>query len=243
MRALIIFSLLLLSHATWAQTTPPATKATPKPSTAPTSPKAPPGASATSPAEPTPIDIPPPPPQPNAEIIPAVNTEPPPAVDLNPPLEKGFVVSPSFTYFSRKLQEDAGLVGEISSFIFDAKGGYLFDFGLFVGAQAIYDMGKSNNNDVNSFYFGPTLGYNWDYTGLVFSATYHLLGEADFGNPGKYDKVTGVQVDVGYPLTLTKTIKFGPQLSWKNLELKDSNTLADDKLKGVSPYATFWFNF
>lgn len=157
------------------------------------------------------------------------------------------VINPNLTYFSRNLEQTTGsnLVNDkVNVLTIDTKAGYLFNYGLFVGGQVAFETGKSGGTDLTNYFFGPTVGYSCDVTGLFLTATYHLLGKSDLDAAGEYSKVTGLQIDVGYPLVLTETMKFGPQLSWKNLDLKDgSNGLADNKLKQLTPYFGLWLYF
>ena len=51
-------------------------------------------------------------------------------------------------------------------------------------------------------------------------------------------------IDLAYPMTLSDSLKIGPQLSLKRLNLEDDTTgRPDDKLKELTPYFGLWLYF
>ncbi len=157
------------------------------------------------------------------------------------------LINPNLTYFSRKLEQTAGnnqTAGKIDMLTIDAKAGYIFDFGLFVGGQVAYEMGKSGGNDVTNYNVGPSVGYLSDDTGFFVSATYHLLGMSDLDAGGKYDKGQGLQIDLAYPMPITDSLKFGPQISYKSIKYTDNDAgAADVTTKQLTPYFGLWYFF
>jgi hypothetical protein len=253
MRAWIIFSLMFMSQALWAQqsskkpTPPPQPPITPDRvyEVAPPAPVAgaiPPAASPVAPQNPADVTAP---------AVQAENSPVPPPVDV--PVNsfkaapiRGTMISPGLTYYSRQISEASSQVGEVTTLVIDMKAGYVFKTGalegLFVGGQGLYETGKANNRDAKGYHVGPSVGYSDSYTGFFVSATYHLFGKMDLSG-GTYDKVRGLEIDLAYPLAITDTVRFGPQVSWKNLKYTDGGALSDTDMKGFSPFATLWINF
>ncbi len=165
------------------------------------------------------------------------------------PRNTGFVFNPTVTLTSRKLEFNDQQVGKMRVVQFDSKVGYVFNFGLFAGAQLNYTTGSMSSGgaadtDVSTHYAGPTVGYSSESTGFFVSATYHLLGSSTMAGLGKYEKIQGLQVDIAYPMTVNENLKFGPQVSIKHLDLKEGTSgLADDKFKEVTPYFGLWLYF
>jgi len=237
MRALIIFTALLLNSFAYAQTkADPKQKATqPAPVAAPaaTAEPAPPAEPA---AQPTPTDAPAEPPAEETGVTIASQFRP------------GAFVNPGLTYFKRDLENPTpapGAVGtaEVSTLQIDAKGGYIFDFGLIVGANLSYSTGKSGTDDINMFIGGPMVGYSDQYFGFFITATYHVFGTADWDTMGKYDKLSGLQVDLGYPMEISETIKLGPQISIRSIKHEDNTLAGDYKSKDIIPSLGLWFYF
>ncbi|MBY0314801.1 MAG: hypothetical protein K2Q26_04745 [Bdellovibrionales bacterium] len=158
-----------------------------------------------------------------------------------------WVVNPSLTYFSRKLEQTAGnnqIAGKLNVLTADVKGGYIFDYGLFVGVQAVYETGSGSGNDMTNYFVGPSVGYLSDDTGIFITATYHVVGTSDMDAAGKYGKAQGLQIDLGYPMMITEEIKFGPQLSYKAIKYTDGDAgLADNTTKQLTPYFGLWLFF
>jgi hypothetical protein len=166
------------------------------------------------------------------------------------PIKKGFLVNPNFTVASRKLDDDNGQPqGKVRTFQLDSKLGYVFDFGLYTGLQVNYGFGSSSigtasDNDISTYYAGPSIGYSCNYTGLFLTATYIATGSYDTAGVGKYEKTTGYQIDLGYPMKVSENVQLGPQLSLKRIDLKDgTNALADTKIKELTPYFGLWLYF
>ncbi len=179
--------------------------------------------------------------------LPTADEEP---VARREPIKKGFVVNPNFTVASRKLEDGQGQPqGKVRTFQLDSKLGYVFDFGLFTGVQLNYGFGSGStgtapDNDLTTYYAGPSIGYSWEYTGLFLSATYIATGSYDTTGVGKYEKATGYQIDIGYPVKVTENVQVGPQLSLKRIDLKDGkNALADTEIKELTPYFGLWLYF
>lgn len=162
---------------------------------------------------------------------------------------QGVILNPNVTYFSRDLVDpNAGSpTAELNALILDIKSGYVFDFGLFAGLQGSYNIGENAGTDLNSYQLGPSVGYyDVKHTGLFITATYHLLGmyEQETGaTKTEFDKITGLQIDLAYPMELTDSIKLGPQLSYKRLKHEDSDTRVDRSTKELTPYFGLWFFF
>ena len=184
-----------------------------------------------------------------ATELPTADDEP---VAVREPIKKGFLINPNFTVASRKLDDNNGQPnGKVRTVQLDTKLGYVFDFGLFAGAQFNYGFGSMRDSvnlptetDITSYYAGPTIGYSCNYTGLFLSATYHALGTYDMTGIGKYEKATGYQIDLGYPVKVSENVQLGPQLSLKRIDLKDgTNALADTKVKELTPYFGLWLYF
>lgn len=163
---------------------------------------------------------------------------PAPALGLKP----GPMINLGITTMSRKLEE-TGVSNDFNTIVGELRGGFNFDYGLFVGATAHYDSGKLSGNSIQTYYAGPTVGYNCKWSGFFVAATYHLIGKSDLDTLGEYDKTTGLQVDIAYPMTLSERFKFGPQLSYRSMEASDSDTLADNKTKELVPFMGLWFIF
>lgn len=224
MRALIIFTLLMLNQMSMAQdqkttTTPTPTAATPA-APATTEPAAAPQASVEAEEE-----------EPKAE-----------------PLKTGVLLNTNFTMTSRKLDMNDAPIGEYRATQLDTKVGYVFNFGLFAGAQLNYAIGSSAttgaDTDSTAYSVGPTIGYSCSMTGLFVSATYHLLGVTDFSGLGKYEKANGYQIDLGYPMKINESLKLGPLLTLKRIDLEDgTNGLADTEVKELTPYFGLWLYF
>lgn len=158
------------------------------------------------------------------------------------------VVNPNVTYFSRNLDQTTGanqVSNKLNVLTVDGKAGYIFDFGLFVGGQAVFEAGSiSGSSNIRNYFMGPSVGYSCDITGLFITATYHVLGASDLGSYGEYSKSSGLQIDLGYPMELTENIKFGPQISWKSIKnTNGTNGLADTTTKQFTPYFGMWFYF
>ncbi len=169
-----------------------------------------------------------------------------PAADLS--LPQGAMVNLGVTYFSREIDETVNAIvstkGEFNSAVAELKGGYIFDFGLFAGLTAHYDTGKAAGQTISTYYAGPTVGYSDSYTGILINATYHLIGVADYDAAGKFDAVQGVQIDLSYPMAISDSLKFGPQLSWRKMSQKDSDTgAADIETKELMPFMGIWYIF
>lgn len=172
--------------------------------------------------------------------------------DLEPakePLKTGYLFNPNLTITSRKLEMNDQPVGQYRAAQIDAKAGYVFKSGLFAGAQinhAIGSVSGATTTDQDSTYFsvGPTVGYSCSMTGLFLSATYHVFGSENRSGAGKYEKVNGYQIDLGYPMKVNENFKVGPQLSLKRIDLEDgTNGLADEKIKELTPYFGLWLYF
>jgi hypothetical protein len=171
-----------------------------------------------------------------------------PAVSADLSLPQGVMTNLGLTYFSRDLNEtvnsNIGTDADVSLFTSELKVGYIFDFGLFAGATMHYDMGKASGQSITTQYAGPTIGYSCSYTGFLAMATYHLIGTADFDTAGKYDQVNGLQIDISYPMSITEKLKFGPQLTWRDMEQTEGdNALPDDKTKELVPFMGVWYIF
>lgn len=171
-----------------------------------------------------------------------------PAVSADLSLPKGVMTNLGLTYYSREINETVnasiGTNDEVSLFTSEFKVGYIFNFGLFAGATMHYDTGKASGQTISTQYAGPTIGYTCSYTGLLAMATYHLVGTADYDAAGKYDKVNGLQIDLSYPMSITEKLKFGPQLTWRDMEQTEGdNALPDDKTKELVPFMGVWYIF
>ncbi len=179
--------------------------------------------------------------------LPTADEEP---VAKREPIKKGFLVNPNFTVASRKLEDGQGQPqGKVRTFQLDSKLGYVFDFGLYTGVQLNYGFGSSSggtatDNDLTTYYAGPSIGYSCNYTGLFLTATYIATGSYDTTGIGKYEKATGYQIDLGYPVKVSENVQLGPQLSLKRIDLKDgTNALADKEIKELTPYFGLWLYF
>ncbi|MBY0385372.1 hypothetical protein K2X05_09455 [bacterium] len=220
MRALIIFTLLLLNQISMAQDQKAATPTTtPAPTT----------------TEAAPVDPP-------ASVE---ATEEAPKVE---PLKTGVLLNTNFTMASRKVDLSDAPIGKFRTTQLDTKVGYVFNFGLFAGAQLNYALGSTAGSgldvDSTAYSVGPTIGYSCSTTGLFLTATYHLLGVTDFSGVGKYEKTNGYQIDLGYPMKINESLKLGPQLTLKRIDLKDgTGGLADTKIKELTPYFGLWLYF
>jgi hypothetical protein len=165
------------------------------------------------------------------------------------PLKTGFVFNPNVTMTSRKLDQDDQSVGKNRHVQLDSKLGYVFDSGLFAGAQINYSIGSESlggaaDTDISTYYFGPTIGYSCNWTGLFLTATYHLNGSSTETGRGKFEKINGYQIDIGYPMKLNENLKLGPQVSIKRLDLEDGTTgLANDEINELTPYFGLWLYF
>jgi hypothetical protein len=237
MRVLIILTMMLFCQFSFGKgkATAPAAPA----ATAPAAPAAP--AEAAAPAVETPAAP--------TEEAPAAPTEEAATVAPNA-FKTGIFVSPGFTMFKRNVEEASStpvpspITGEVTVTELNVKGGYVFDFGLVAGAQVVYTKGKETGTDITTYSVGPTVGYSDQWTGLLLTATYHVLGKTTLsGGLGDYKKVTGLQVDLAYPMQLTENIKIGPELSWKRLKFSDHDTLGDSKTKEFVPSISAWFYF
>jgi hypothetical protein len=190
---------------------------------------------------------------PAAPATPAAAEETP-TVTVPSAWKDGIFVSPSFSIFKRKVEQTVTAPGvnngDVSGFNLDVKGAYTFNFGLFAGAQLAYSKGKDTSSgidDMSTYSVGPMVGYHCSYTGLMLAATYHVLGKSKIDTAGPdvtYDKVTGLQVDLSYPIQLTDKINVGPQFTWRRLQLKEGdNSAADQKTKEFLPSISAWFYF
>lgn len=169
-------------------------------------------------------------------------------------LPSGILTNLGVTYFSRTLDEtvNASIATDdrINVLAGELKVGYVFNFGLFAGATMHYDSGKATRASalggasVKNTYAGPTVGYTDSYTGILATATYHVYGTSDIDTLGKYDKVNGFQFDVSYPMSITEKLKFGPQLTWRDLEQTEGDAgLGDNKTKELVPFMGVWYIF
>lgn len=231
MRALIIFTLLLLNQMSIAQDQKTTT------STDASSTQAAPAATATPTASPEP-----------AAAAPQASVEAEEEAPQAEPLKTGLLFNTNFTMTSRKLDMNDAPIGEYRATQLDTKVGYVFNFGLFAGAQLNYALGSTArtgpDTDSTAYSVGPTIGYSCSMTGLFLSATYHLLGVTDFSGVGKYEKANGYQIDLGYPMKVSESLKLGPQLTLKRIDLEDgTNGLADTKVKELTPYFGLWLYF
>lgn len=224
MRALIIFTLLLLNQLSYAQDSK--VKTAEPTATAP---------STTAEQAPTPA----PTVEPEEDITPAKE-----------PMKTGFVINPNFTLASRKLEQETQPLGKMREAHLDTKVGYVFNFGLFAGAQLNYSLGSFRSSastqdaDTTSYLAGPTIGYSCSLTGLFLTATYHVTGSTNITGSGKYEKATGYQIDLGYPMKISDDVKFGPQLTYRNIDLKDgTGGLANKEIKELTPYFGLWLYF
>jgi hypothetical protein len=224
MRALIIFTVVLLNQLSYAQDSK-ATAATP---------------ATTAPAQAEPV----------ATQPAAVETQEEEAEPAKEPMKTGFVINPNFTLASRKLEQESQPQGKMREARLDTKVGYVFDFGLFAGAQLNYATGSlsgpasTQDADTTSYLAGPTLGYSCSLTGLFLSATYHVAGSTNITGSGKYEKATGYQIDLGYPMKVSDSVKFGPQLTYRNIDLEDgTGGLTNDEIKELTPYFGLWLYF
>lgn len=161
------------------------------------------------------------------------------------PASAGYVFAPAITYYERETH-DTGNFSEARLTTLDLRVGYLFDFGLYVGG--LYSMSDEKLAvDVTDFVFGPTVGYK--YGNVYALLTYHLIGDRDLSSAGyRYSKGSGVQVDIGYLVPVTETFSLGPQLSYKNVkysdvEIQGTQSAADYKWNGITPYFSLWFHF
>ena len=234
MRALLVFSVLLLSQITFAQA--PAAPAAPATPAAPAAPEAPAAA-------------------------PAAEESTEATVTVPSAFKTGIVVQPAFTYFSRKVEQDVStttpgnttgsLSGDAKGLEGSVKGGYVFNFGLFAGLNLIYNTGKDTVNGIDSmktYALAPSVAYHDQYTGFMVGLSYNLLGKSTVSSAGgdvDFDEVTGLQFDIAYPIQLTDSINIGPQISWRRLELKDASVagVADTKTKEFLPSISAWFYF
>ncbi len=187
---------------------------------------------------------------PGADAVTALPTADDEPVAQRDPIKKGFLLNPGLTVASRKLEDNQGQPqGKVRTFQIDSKVGYVFESGLFTGVQLNYGfgsqkMGAAAETDITTYYAGPTIGYNWNYTGLFLTATYHVTGSYDMSGVGKYEKATGYQIDLGYPVKVSENVQLGPQLSLKRIDLKDgTNALADTEIKELTPYFGLWLYF
>lgn len=238
MRALIVITVLLLGPLSYGQMQP-----NPPPATTPAAPATAPSTNPEAvPAEMTPADAP---------VVDGASTDT--AVTIPSAFRSGWFASPSFTAMKRDLKDATppiALASDSTTMIdLGVKGGYTFEFGLFAGLQAMYSMGTVKgggaSNDITTYGVGPTVGYSEKYTGLFLTATYYLFGKTDLDAGGEFDEVTGLQVDLSYPMNLTENIKIGPQLTWKRLKNSDHSVpgVADYKTKDFAPSISAWFYF
>lgn len=225
MRALIIFTVLLLNQTSFGQDTSTAPAATAAPQTSST---------------------------PEIQPVPSTSDIEEEAAAPKEPIRSGFLLNPNFTMASRKLDFDPTQEGgKFRTVQLDTKVGYVFDFGLFAGAQINYAVGNAQTNgsggtdtDTNSYTAGPTIGYNCNLTGLFLTATYHMVGSTNITGAGKYTKATGYQIDLGYPMKINDNVKLGPQLSLKRIDLEEGSAgLADTEIKELTPYFGLWLYF
>lgn len=238
MKSLIFFLILLSGASVFAQyqnqkPTPPAASAAPVVAT-PAKPSSATGDAAASAVSAVALS------EVSADASITAEDETPMIADLR--MKPGVLTNFGITYFGRKLEE-AGVSDEFNTIVGELRAGYNFNFGLFAGATAHYDTGKAAGQTVATYYGGPTIGYSSSMTGIFVAATYHLIGKQDLDALGEYDKVSGLQIDVAYPMMLTESLKFGPQLSYRSMKSSDSDTLAENKTKELVPFMGLWFIF
>lgn len=233
MRAVVLIMSLLLAGAAYAQNQAP-TAEQPKNVLQPAAPSAPSTEPTAAPAESSTT----------AESVAPTDADEEKATPLNNHgLTPGIVTAAALSYYGRELKDSSATNGKFNSLSAEIRGGYVLDFGLFAGLTGHYDTGKSGSDTITTYFVGPTVGYSCDITGLFFTATYHLIGQSDMDSIGKYKKINGLQVDVGYPMMITEQLKFGPQITYRDVKMSDGDTLADQRAKQVVPYLGLWFIF
>jgi hypothetical protein len=155
-----------------------------------------------------------------------------------------WVFSPSLYYYSIETKPSGS---ESTSTKIHARLGYKFGAWLYGGG--IYETEKvsSNGTTVNEMTaYGPSIGLvgeNW--FGIL-----HYLIQAEYGSPGgsKYVEGTGPQVDVGYQFALNGTFGLAPQLvyrsiKWKKSETGGSSTSADLTRTEIFPMIALFVMF
>lgn len=143
-----------------------------------------------------------------------------------------FVFAPAFNYNSQK--EDS--VKE-SSYTLDLRFGTMIGDPWYIGG--IYDIQKENSGglDTDTWGLGPSVGLI--YPNLSFIISYYLVSERQ--TPGvKFDKALGPQIDVGYSFPIGGSVKFGPQLTWRDVRY---NNPAVKKVSSFKPYLAFYFSW
>lgn len=171
---------------------------------------------------------------------------------VNRAMAPGVLVNLGLTYYGRDLKDTAGVPGgtqgnQINVLNTELRAGYTADFGLFAGLTGHYDTGKQSNVSISTYYVGPTVGYSESNTGIFAAATYYVFGKQELeagGLDSEFDKVTGFQFDLGYPMTLTESFKVGPQLTYRAIETTDGNNgLGDTKTRELVPFLGLWYIF
>lgn len=233
MRAVVLIMSLLLAGAAYAQNQAP-TAEQPKNMLQPAAPSAPSTEPTAAPAESSTT----------AESVAPTDADEEKALPSeNLAMQPGVVTNLNLTYFSRNISDTLGTTGNFSTGVAELKAGYILDFGLFAGILGHYDMGRSSGNDIKTYFVGPTVGYTCSYTGLFASASYHVFGQLDAGNAGKYKKANGLQIDVAYPMKINDSLKFGPQLSYRSMKYSDGGALANLNTRELVPFMGLWYIF
>lgn len=158
-----------------------------------------------------------------------------------------FIVNPSMTYHQRSIDDTGVSLGQVDTLYLDIQTGWLMkEHGLFLGWTAGFTTGQSGLGDTQSYQMGPTVGYTSDDIGFFVTLTYHLLGLFEIrpdGSDNQYERLSGLQVNLGYPVAITDTLSLGPQLIYRNLDHNNITNASKRDTEELSPYLALWFQF
>lgn len=155
---------------------------------------------------------------------------------------EGVVLSPTFFYRSEETKVGANKAERTDTLI-DARLGYSFASGLYLGAIYGMDNRDYGSSEAARTSYGATVGYYQGSWALFFH--YFLSSQDKVGNGDPF-KGTGIQFDFGYYFSLGSSFSVGPQISYKAFTYTKlgSNTLADDRRDTkIDPSVAFLFSF
>ena len=132
-------------------------------------------------------------------------------------------------------------------FSIDARAGYILPMGLFLGAMYSYiGVGDSTGTDLGQL-VGGSVGYH-SASGFFTTVTYHFLGDLKRGLDQKWKKAQGWQADMGWVFRLTRGLRLGPQLTYRNIHFKELETGGvtselNQQRETIRPYLSLWVLF
>lgn len=125
--------------------------------------------------------------------------------------------------------------------IYDIKGGYISEAGIYVGAVF---TSRSDNQISLATVSGSSVGVGVGYFG---DGGFNLRGYYKFSDTyGDYSDGTGFQADLGYLLNPTSNFFFGVNVSIRQTQYKSNSTIAGFDSwtrKETYPFFTFGFLF